>query len=574
MPCPPADPLPADRADEIVNDIAGNLIPPWFPTDAVVTVRRDSRDPDRGVLYVATRPFDVRVAAPAPLDVVLTLDPGPCLVLDSRRGPLHTTAEHVTITVRVGDVVTDTWTLGRTRIDTPTGRLSLATPGGWLAFDRQYSAGTETYRTLVEVPALNNWMIVVPELTARLGPGASGAAQAALRTTAEGDVALAGARLVAGPGAAGAHVWVDGLDLGALDGPLAAPVGGVVRVRWEGATFGGGVEAGLGPGVTLELAVDGTARVVEAPPGRACATNTGDTELRVCERPWGTKSAFDLTTHTCSPDGLLEVSGVVNGRSDGSRTRAIYVAMPGDYRFAADTDTLRVALTPHEGRTCTPRGIREPTWTRDIEGRSLTPLREDHGAMFAAAPVLAPLVEQDIADVNVVVVDKALTLKTDLGLEVHIGHDGRLSEYDLEWSWRTPESARLRGAMAVPEVAGMVLQNGELSVDGAVADLNGGPWFPSGRLCDGTQIVNTSAVGSWVNRSGMWGFLQSPGPTGARPGEGSHTVRQFGFDRDTRTYWFEVQPWRRWPASVAGMPEADWVFWLEGDPAVVRCRIE
>jgi hypothetical protein len=292
VPCPPADPLPADRADEIVNGIAGNLIPPWFPTDAVVTVRRDSRDPDRGVLYVATRPFDVRVAAPAPLDVVLTLDPGPCLVLDSRRGPLHTTAEHVTITVRVGDVVTDTWTLGRTRIDTPTGRLSLATPGGWLAFDRQYSAGTETYRTLVEVPALNNWMIVVPELAARLGPGASGAAQAALRTTGEGDVALAGARLVAGPGAAGAHVWVDGLDLGALDGPLAAPVGGVVRVRWEGATFGGGVEAGLGPGVTLELAVDGTARVVEAPSGRACATNTGDTELRVCGRPWGTKSAF------------------------------------------------------------------------------------------------------------------------------------------------------------------------------------------------------------------------------------------------------------------------------------------
>lgn len=35
----------------------------------MITVRRDPRDPDRGVLYVATRPFDVRVAAPAPLDV-------------------------------------------------------------------------------------------------------------------------------------------------------------------------------------------------------------------------------------------------------------------------------------------------------------------------------------------------------------------------------------------------------------------------------------------------------------------------------------------------------------------------
>jgi hypothetical protein len=578
--CPPAEPLPPDQAAEIINDIAGNLIPPWFPTDATLTARVSAADTDAGVLYVSTRPFDVRVSAPAPLEVILTIDPGACMTLQGHRGGgVSSTVEHVTVTVRVGDQVTDAWTLGKTRLETPRGLLALYVPGGVIAFDRQYGTGQETFRSLVEVPALHGWMAKLPDVVARLGPSAPGAAQAALRAErgGAGDAALAGARLVAGPGAGGAHVWVDGLDLGALDGPVMAPVGGVVRVRWESDTISGGVEAGLGPGVTLELAGDGTARIVDAPAGRACARNTGEEDLLVCGRPWGTRSAFDLATHTCSPDGRLSVAGVVgmHRRTDLTRTRTLYTAMPGEYSFSADPEGLNVTLNPQDGATCTPRGVSAPGWLYDIEGRALYSVAEERQTLLGAAPMLLPLADQYLVDAGtVLVLEKALTLVTpDLGLRVGIGRDGTLSQYQLEWSGEVPASARLRGRMVIPNAQGLTLWPGELAVDGDTVTISGAPWLPGGRLCDGTQISSSSAFGSWMSRFHTLGWLESAAPKGPRPGPGLHTVRAVGIDRDARSIWFEVQPAHRWPTSVMGLPDVDWMLDLEGHNAVVRCLI-
>jgi hypothetical protein len=556
MPCPAADELPHDRAVEIADRLAGGLRA-VLPGHASYTWRRDAYG--REVLLVETSPFEVDVAAPEPLRVTLAIDPGPCLAIarigEIRRHPV-TRVDSVRITVRVGDEVAATHQLGRTHVESFSPLLVVRDAGGLLGFDL-YGEGDETLRTLVEVPELRGWAAAAPELATDLGSAAPGAAQE--RAAGRGDPALRGAWLVAGPGVAGSRVWVDGIPLGELSGAVEAPVGNIVSLRWEGVSEGG-VDAALGPGVTLELRADGTARILDRPDGQACAVNDGDALLRVCRaHTWSPGDTLPIAPNACGPDGSLVVGA-------SGHLRTVLPGLPGTYRFRGGA--LRapsVTWSPDEQRC-----VAVALWDRAYEtgtvfpgdGRFdgwLAPLNEatlhqpeDRPALWFDAPETIVLPGTDLA----VTLGEAPVYAEEIFGGVRLAGPMRLSAPGM-----TGELALWPGILDAGEESASLLATAypELAV----------AWASDLTLCDGTVVSGGPA--DFSAGSQPLGFRA----TGeASMVEGPHVLRSMGYDRRARELWFEVAPAPGWPLPISGLPDPIWAdLSALAEPRLVRCPV-
>lgn len=569
MPCPVADAIPAEELADHARQLAGSLselLPPdaiyTRPKRAVPAVPREGFEfvpPDGPFVYVATTgAFDVRLAAPEPLDVSVRLDPGGCLQVGMDYFTTFAQVEGATVTVRVAERTVATWTLGRTMIEATHGVLVLRAPGGPVAFDLPGGRGldpegAETVRALVEVPALRGWFAMAPALAARLGPAVLGEIQAARRAIdgGAGDPALAGARLLAGPGVAGARVWVDGLDLGAIDAPLTAPVGGLVNVRWEGtaALRDGGVEAALGPGVDLELRADGSARVVARPKGPACFRNGAGESLRVSMGgSWGAGKTFSADSNPGGPDGAVTVAPArpLDEALPLSGARAVHPGLRGDYTFTLTPQGVDVAWAPSDKRSC---GFgNDAGWPLvDLEGRALYPVGESSGTLLTRLPYLTPLADQYLVDQMFLVTKVPTTVVTpDTHLSLTFGREAGLSVNPFSWGTSRGGGIRIEGAarLAAAGIRGEIdLWDAELQLDEKEVRMGGLASIPYATLCDGTVVTAHRAR-----------FTEEEAPSGPKPGKGPHVVRDMGLDRARRLLWFVVEPAPGWPVPITGLP--------------------
>jgi hypothetical protein len=578
--CPAAEAIPPESAAEILREGAGTL-PSLFPG---ATFTRRVQGDAQVLLADVPGPVTVEVAAPEPLKVSLTIDPGPCVALTRMERTAVAQVAGVTVTVRKGDQELATWKLGKTRIEAPWPKILVVnTPSGPVAFDTA-GEGLETLRTLVQVPELRPVLSSAPDLVVRLGPLAPGAAQEALRKRdgGAGDAALAGARILAGTGVKGAAVWVDGLPLGKIGDSLTAPVGGLVKIRWEGVAEGG-VEAVIGPGVDLELRADGRARVVTRPKGTACARRTGGETLAVCGgAPWNAGAAFSIAENGCAPDGGITVTSGPGPRvgaptherdaywSDPKLpSRTVWAGLPGDYTFTPGAEGLQVAWTPPgEDARCNVTAHR-PGWDRELAGYGLGSAAEDYAALWEAHPWLAPLGGAYTAGSlghSFLAFEKPLAVAMPEGGTLRFGREGGWTANPIGTrGGEEPGMAQIEGPFTV-EAKGVAVElwPAELFVADDVLTIRGRAWYV-GKLCDGTFVTAKAAL---VDEEYL------PDPEVPAPGPGPHVVKIMGVDTVGKELWFVVEPAPDWPLVLPGLRRPEWTADLSTrDERLVRCPL-
>jgi hypothetical protein len=581
--CPAAEAIPAESAAEIVRDAAGTTLPSLFPG---ATFTRRVQGDAQVLLAEVPGPVTVEVVAPEPLKVSLTIDPGPCVALTRMEHTGVAQVAGVTVTVRNGDQELAAWKLGKTRIEAPwPKKLVVQTPSGPVAFDTA-GEGLETLRTLVQVPELRPVLASAPDLVVRLGPLAPGVAQEALRKRdgGAGDGALAGARILAGPGVKGATVWVDGLPLGKIGHSLTAPVGGLVKIRWEGVAEGG-VEAVIGPGVDVELRADGRARVVTRPKGTACARRADGEPLSVCfGNLWVSGDAFSMTDNACAPDGGVTVTagplpGPGTGGPDGVPAywsnpklpaRTIWAGLPGDYTFTPSADGLQVKWAPPgEEKRCGITVQDNPRWDRDLTGHALGSAAEDYAGLFAAQPWLAPLGEAYSVhglSRNHLAFEKPVRVALPFGGKLRFGADGQWTANPISrWDGDSDGTVQIDGPFVLESGAMAIdVWDAELYVSDDVLTIRGRAWYV-GKLCDGTFVTAKDAL---VDEEYL------PDPSAPAPGPGPHVVKVMGVDAVGKELWFVVEPAPDWPLVMPGLPRPAWTADLSTrDERLVRCPL-